>query len=286
MPDPNRSIGHVSDTALMVAACRAVETARPDGLVKDPFAERLAGDRGLAIARARARFEVMCFGVGIRSRFLDELVLETVVTRGVSTVLSLGAGLDTRPWRLDLPQHLRWIEADFPAILDYKAAAMKPEKPRCRVEQAPADLSDPVERRALMARAGDVPALMITEGLLQYLPADTVEAIATEPVRTSGIRYWLLDLTSPRFAARLEIDADGEIRDVRAEKALNGTQILEVLGRSGWTLVRRLTYTQDAWQAASERIKAMASGRPMPQPATPPPADDPSGVQLFEAGAR
>ena len=39
----NAQIENVSDTALMVAACRALETERPDGLVRDPFARRLAG---------------------------------------------------------------------------------------------------------------------------------------------------------------------------------------------------------------------------------------------------
>ena len=36
-------IRHVSDTALMVAACRAIETEHADALVRDPFAQRLAG---------------------------------------------------------------------------------------------------------------------------------------------------------------------------------------------------------------------------------------------------
>ena len=89
---------HVSDTALMVAACRAMETARPDGLVRDPFAERLAGARGMAIARGIPGLDMMCFGVGIRNRFLDELLMNAVTAHPVETVVSVGAGLDSRPW--------------------------------------------------------------------------------------------------------------------------------------------------------------------------------------------
>src|SRR5436305_526831 len=120
MGPADHEIAHVSDTALMTAACRALETDRPDGLVKDPFAAELAGPRGMAIARAIPRLEMMCFGIGIRSRFLDQLVYETVSTYGIATVLSIGAGLDTRPWRLELPPALTWVEIDFPAMLDYK----------------------------------------------------------------------------------------------------------------------------------------------------------------------
>src|ERR1035437_3099720 len=77
-PDAHE-IAHVSDTALMTAACRAMETERPDGLIRDPFAAQLAGERGTAIGRALAGgLDRMCFGIGIRSRFLDKLVLDTV----------------------------------------------------------------------------------------------------------------------------------------------------------------------------------------------------------------
>src|SRR5579884_3410155 len=122
-------IEHVSDTALLVAACRALETELPDGFVRDPFAGRLAGERGKAIATSVPQVGLMQLGVGLRSHFMDEL-LGVAMGDGVDTVLNLGAGLDTRPWRLDLPADLRWIEVDFPAMLDYKAAALAGAEPR------------------------------------------------------------------------------------------------------------------------------------------------------------
>ena len=79
-PDGPDQIQHVSDTALMVASCRAIETARADGLVRDPFAERLAGSRGDAILRGITGWQLMCFGIGVRTRFLDDLVIETTIT--------------------------------------------------------------------------------------------------------------------------------------------------------------------------------------------------------------
>src|SRR5947207_10362396 len=117
-------ITHVSDTALMVAACRALESESPDGFVRDPFAARLAGERGMAMLRSQPQPEIMRFGMGVRSRFVDELLLEALACVPIATVLSIGCGLDTRPWRLDLPPDLRWIEVDFADMLDYKDARM------------------------------------------------------------------------------------------------------------------------------------------------------------------
>src|SRR5215469_13761290 len=142
VPNSLDQIQHVSDTALMVAACRALETARADGLLHDPFAERLAGPRGDAILHGITGWQVMCFGIAVRTRFLDDLLTQTIARERIQIVLSVGAGLDTRPWRLELPPDLWWIEADFPEMLSYKARAMASEQPKCRLERIATDVTE------------------------------------------------------------------------------------------------------------------------------------------------
>src|SRR5690242_21915799 len=73
-------ITHVSDTALMVAACRAHETELEDAYIRDPFAARLAGERGVAILNALspANARVLRFGMAIRTRFVEELLMEAL----------------------------------------------------------------------------------------------------------------------------------------------------------------------------------------------------------------
>ena len=128
------------------------------------------------------------------------MLLEALALKPVATVVSVGCGLDTRPWRLELPPHLRWIEVDFADILDYKEALMSAETPRCRRERIAADLNEPMQRHAIYAAVGPAPALMITVGLLMYLPAATVAALTTEPWRESGIAHWMTDITTTAFA--------------------------------------------------------------------------------------
>ena len=280
MPSSEERIQHVSDTALMVAACRGMEDARADGFVRDPFAERLAGKRGMALARGLPNVELMCFGVGMRSRFLDELLLQAVGEQGITTVVCLGAGLDSRPWRLEVPADVRWIEVDFPDMLDYKAAVLASEKPKCRLERMAADLNDPSERARILAGAGDGAGLAITEGLLMYLPAETVEALAEEMARAGGIRYWLLDVTSQHLSQRLNRGSMQDIENVRAAGHLQGGEILDVVARHGWSPFDRRTYVADGGAIAARRIMAMGGQVPA-APRAPVPADDPSGVHLF-----
>jgi methyltransferase (TIGR00027 family) len=280
MTPSDHKIEHVSDTALMVAACRAIETARPLGFVRDPFAERLAGERGMALARNLAAVELMCFGVGMRSRFLDELLMRALAPGELAAVISLGCGLDARPYRLDLPADLLWIEADFADMLDYKDGVLASQTPRCRVERIPADLADAAARRAVFSAAAGLPALMITEGLLMYLPAATVEALATEAPALGNVRRWLLDVTSARLMNRMYGDSFHDVENVRAEGHLKGEAVLDVARRNGWTEMERRTYVADGKEIVATRLKAMFGDKaPRQDDAAPP--DDPSGVHLF-----
>lgn len=273
-------ITHVSDTALMVAACRAHETELEDAFVRDPFAGRLAGERGLAILGALPHSALFRFGVAVRTLFVDELLLEALAAYPVATVLSVGCGLDTRPWRLDLSPDLRWIEVDFADILDYKDVVMSVEKPRCRRERLTADLNDPTQRRAIYEAAGAASSLMLTEGLLLYLPAATVEGLVSESSTQSGVAHWISDITTSAFSKAIGGDGGGmqSLRHVQASDCLRGEQILDVLQRHGWTTADRRSYVSDMG-FARERVRRMMGGAEPPRPPIPP--DDPTGIHRF-----
>ncbi len=98
------NMDHVSDIALWVAHYRAIESQRPDALFKDRLAPVLVDDRGRRIAASmHSNSRCMEWSVVIRTAIIDELTYE-LVKEGVDTVINLGAGLDTRPYRLNLLQ--------------------------------------------------------------------------------------------------------------------------------------------------------------------------------------
>jgi len=271
---------HVSDTALLVAAARASETERPDGLVRDPFAAILAGERGMGIARNASQSRWMSFGIGLRSRFIDELLTTELQAGSTDCVLSLGAGLDARPWRLALPDNLRWIEVDFAPILDYKHNALKDVPARCRLERMTADLNERDQRQGVLdeATAKGSRVLLLTEGLLYYLPGSTVRGLAMETAKRSGYSKWLLDVSSQALM-RLEATGSRSIERFGHETRLEGEQILETVIESGWGEAGRKTFMKDGAVFAIGRAKENGW---TPDPNTPRPSpDDPAGVWLF-----
>src|SRR2546430_4997213 len=128
-------IENVSDTARWVAVYRAMETARPDAVFRDPFAARLAGEKGQAIVDEMKRGRQMAWAMIVRTAVFDEVIVDRIRNGGIDQVVNLAAGLDARPWRMTaLPRDLHWVDVDLPGILDYKVEMMREEKPLCRYE--------------------------------------------------------------------------------------------------------------------------------------------------------
>ena len=199
-PSPIRN---VSDTALWVATWRAMESERPDALFHDPHARRLGGARGEAIAR-RMGGPRDNWPIVVRTVVMDEVVARCV-REGVRTVLNLAAGLDTRPYRMDLPADLTWLHVDMPEMVDYYRTHMAGETPRCALELVAADLREADARRALFERVAGLPRplLVITEGLLLYLEADQVAALSRDLHDVARADLWMADLASPVLLAWL-----------------------------------------------------------------------------------
>jgi methyltransferase (TIGR00027 family) len=198
MADP--LISSVSDTARWVAFYRAQESARPDALFKDELADRLAGERGRAIAAVAPRQARSGWPLVTRTKVIDDLVANALGD-GCDRVLNLAAGLDTRPYRLALPAALDWVEADLPGIVEEKERLLAGavERPVCGLRREPVDLADARARAAFLDRAtaGASKVLVITEGLLTYLDDETVRALGRDLLARAAIRWWILDVASP-----------------------------------------------------------------------------------------
>ena len=66
-------IRNISDTALLAAVYRARETERADPLFRDPFARRLAGERGEQIAKSLVLSEKHSWSWFMRTYLFDQL---------------------------------------------------------------------------------------------------------------------------------------------------------------------------------------------------------------------
>jgi len=200
------AIREVADTASWVAVYRAMETWRADALFHDPLAELLAGEQGKHISRHMQPFERYAYwSVTIRTRLIDNYIRE-YIDKGYRSVVNLGAGFDTRPYRLDLPHDLQWIEIDSPEIVALKNERLEGHVPDCRLERIGLDLADPVARKSCLAEINDRSglALLLTEGVVPYLSEEEVRSLAWNLWEQPNFALWICEYYSPATYPRYQ----------------------------------------------------------------------------------
>lgn len=182
----------VGSTAVMVAAFRAVETARQDPLIRDPYARVLVAEAGSGSwetllddsmpAKLRsvspetsALFHYMLGYHATRTHYFDSY-LTSAGTAGTRQVVILAAGLDSRAYRMAWPVENTVYEIDQPKVLAYKSTTLAAHdvSPSAERREVPIDLRQDWPT-ALRAAGFDsaAPTAWLAEGLLMYLPADT-----------------------------------------------------------------------------------------------------------------
>jgi methyltransferase (TIGR00027 family) len=166
----------VGVTALGVAASRAAETRRPDGLVRDPYAEEFVLAAGSQVQLPfGGAFDDATGGsstyIGVRSRFFDQFCAESASDIGQTVILA--SGLDTRALRLAWPSGSTVFEIDQAAVLAFKDRVLAGrDGDGARRVLVPVDLREDWAEALLAAGFEPArPSRWLVEGLLPYLPA-------------------------------------------------------------------------------------------------------------------
>jgi methyltransferase (TIGR00027 family) len=191
-----RLIRSVADTARWVAFHRAIESERTDALFSDPYARKLAGERGEQIAK---HLDVGQH-VALRTVLFDSLIHKQLTRAPIDMVINLAAGMDARPYRLKLPRSLRWVEVDLPEIVNTKKIILAKETASCKLKVFAQDLADTQLRQHLFTKLNTEAtlAMVLSEGLLLYLTEDQVTALAADIRAKPHFQYWVVEVVGPK----------------------------------------------------------------------------------------
>ncbi|WP_018352564.1 class I SAM-dependent methyltransferase [Longispora albida] len=192
----------VKSTSDWMSAIRAAETTHHDAYLHDPYAAQLATPEHDAIMAEHHAAGSPIAVVIVRGRFGDE-ILHTAIPAGIRQIVSLGAGTDTRPWRLHLPPDLDYYEADFPGQLTAKHTTLG--EPPCRYHTIETDLRHHTWPDQLTTAGYNPaqPAVWIAEGLFYYLTAtEADQLLATiSPLAAPG-SHLLTDIPDTSYPAQ------------------------------------------------------------------------------------
>ncbi|MGV3525223.1 MAG: class I SAM-dependent methyltransferase [Candidatus Sericytochromatia bacterium] len=177
------SLQGVSETLLIPLFCRYWESLRPDGLIQDPVAVKVAetllpalhtSPRGFHQDIVKRRWPSQLQVVlGLRTRHFDQLTLRFLAQHDHPQVVVLACGLDSRYERVGSPA-VDWLEIDLPPVMALRERWL-PAAPG--VTRLAASVLDSAWLESLDLRR---PTLILAEGLLLYLPKDQIRWLFRE----------------------------------------------------------------------------------------------------------
>ncbi|WP_158621673.1 class I SAM-dependent methyltransferase [Corallococcus aberystwythensis] len=156
----------ISKTAYYTLACRAEDARQPRPLCNDTFAARFMDDEARQVWARFQSFREANASNAARHQIIDALVQEELDRAPDARVVVLGAGFDTRAYRL---RGGRWLEVDEPAILTLKEAKLPVTEAKNPLERLSIDFAAESLARKLAPYQDSRRTHVIIEGVLMYL---------------------------------------------------------------------------------------------------------------------
>jgi O-methyltransferase involved in polyketide biosynthesis len=160
----------ITETLLIPLWARAVETRRPDAIVRDPKALAIYESLDYDFSKFEGAWMTQT-GIAIRTKLLDEGTTAFICRHPKAIVINLGAGLSTRFSRLDNGT-IRWYEVDLPEVIGLRRLFFRETK-RYRFISGSVTEASTLERIA----TGRQPVLILAEGLFMYFPEEDVRSV-------------------------------------------------------------------------------------------------------------
>jgi methyltransferase (TIGR00027 family) len=177
-------------TALGTATLRLIEQFQPEGarLFTDPLAHTMVSTlirvlmksariRNFAVRRTERIMQGLYGAQVCRTRYIDDAV-ENALSKGIGQLVILGAGFDTRPYRLANLERVKVFEVDLPSVQEDKKKRLQkyfgglPEN----VAFVPMDFDTQSLEDALTSTALEAsrPVVFVWEGVTQYTSEEAV----------------------------------------------------------------------------------------------------------------
>lgn len=238
-------------TAFYCCAIRAADAASAKPVCGDTFAAEFIDQETLARLQPALRFRAPATSNVARHRLIDDIVRNALAKNRTRRIIVLGAGLDTRAFRMEGG---RWWELDDAALLTFKEARLPARTApnpltRVSVDFSRADLHD-----YLAPLAGDDEALVVLEGVSMYLPTATLAKTA-EAIRAALPRASIVcDLMTPAFNRRFSGGLRRELGRLGAHFASNTAHPRVAFEAAGYRAQDCASIVERAREAGSLRI--------------------------------
>jgi methyltransferase (TIGR00027 family) len=207
----------VSNTAFYCTGVRAVDARRAQPICGDQYAERFMDDRAWAIFEPFRQFIGPLISNASRARIIDDLLRERLAANPNTLVVLIGAGFDSRAFRLTGG---RWLEVDEPQVFAWKEPRLPAAESPNALTRLSVDFSTEKLVNRLQPFAEPGPVVVVVEGVLMYLDEPRIRELLQAIRATFPRGEVLCDVMTLAFFNRFSRPIHEKIQDLGASFAL------------------------------------------------------------------
>jgi len=164
--DQFRMANPISTTAYYTLGARSWDASRPKPVCGDSFAKYFMNEEAEAVWQKFKEYTMPNISNASRHAMIDNYLREVLQSTPDATVVIIGAGFDTRAFRITGG---RWIELDEPPIINYKESALPSTKASNSLTRIPIDFSQESIQQKLFPFGTKKKTHIVVEGVLMYL---------------------------------------------------------------------------------------------------------------------
>ena len=177
-----------------------LDAEHPRSLCNDQYAKRFMDERGMQIF-APFRSETMPnISNIVRCYIIDEAIRSQLIAHPDSLIISIGAGFDTRPYRIKGGE---WVEIDEPQIIEYKNEKLLIAECTNKLTRITISFSNQTLDDKLEAYRQHKNIIIVIEGVFMYLENDVIEVTINQLQTLFPKHILLCDLMKKKCSINL-----------------------------------------------------------------------------------
>jgi methyltransferase (TIGR00027 family) len=162
----------ISNTAYYCCGVRMEDARKSRSICKDIYAERFMDEKGRQVFEPFKSEKMPNISNITRCRLIDDYLLAELAKNNNLNIITIGAGFDTRPYRL---AGGNWLEVDEPQIISYKNECLPVEECSNPLRRISIDFAHESLADKLAEDSNGDHTVFVIEGVFMYLETEAIE---------------------------------------------------------------------------------------------------------------
>lgn len=226
----------ISNTAFYCCGVRMQDAETANPVCQDTYAKVFMNEAGMRIFSDFQEETNPNAGNVARHRIIDDCIRQALVDNPDLRIVLIGAGFDSRAYRLDGGI---WLELDEPQIIAYKNERLPVEACKNRLQRIAIDFETESLEARLQAFSTDEPVIVVIEGVFIYLHEDAVRQTLQTLHRLFPAHKLICDLMTEKFFNKYSLTLQQKLGRLGADFRFTLPNPAELFCRCGYQVTQK-----------------------------------------------